>query len=276
MAKLPPVADFWNGFSATSRLMRLFVREVSRFVIKLKEEGVDDKHLCSVAMSSVPDPSLSGLSATTALILSLRVFRVRELETLKTPRMPPLREAMLNGPRLVRSMETGPLDVSMEPWRATSACPVVRNTKWKRQRITTHPSDDAAVGAFYRDVVKDDGFSNFAEHLSKVGQVRLKVLDVQSVAVGGFWKLDCNVEPQVVMAWVSRLVGCLPEKVELTQGKDKRRRTKIPIPFSPSPRVNWHTLAIFGPPGRRYSRRILTLATSPCLSDLVTLTCPPE
>ena len=72
-------------------------------------------YLFSVARSSVPDPSLSGLRAMTPLILSLCVFNVRERVTLNTPRMPPLREVMLKGPRLVRSMDTGPFDVSMDP-----------------------------------------------------------------------------------------------------------------------------------------------------------------
>ena len=141
----------------------------------------------------------------------------------------------------------------------------------------THSSNDAAVGTLYRDVVKDHGLSDFTEDLSEVGQVRLKVLDMQNVVIGGrFWKLDCDVEPQVVMTRVSsfarRLTGV---EVKLIQ-RDLWARTKMPIPFSPSPRVNWHTLAILGPPGRRYSRRILTLATSLCLCDLMILTCPPE
>jgi hypothetical protein len=76
----------------------------------------------------------------------------------------------------------------------------------------THPSNDATVGTLYGDVVKDHGLSNFTEHLSEVGQVRLKVLDMQNVVIGGrFWKLDCDVEPQVVMMRVSsfarRLTG---------------------------------------------------------------------
>lgn len=83
----------------------------------------------------------------------------------------------------------------------------------------THSSNDAAVGTLYRDVVKDHGLSDFTEDLSEVGQVRLKVLDMQNVVIRGrFWKLDCDVEPQAVMTRVSsfarRLTGF---EVKLTQ-----------------------------------------------------------
>lgn len=43
--------------------------------------------------------------------------------------------------------------------------------------IVTYP-EDTTIGTGYRDVIKDDVLSDFAERLSEIGQVRLKLLDM--------------------------------------------------------------------------------------------------